>query len=500
MPITNFLGFSTTPASNVDLNSISIQGTAPPSNFDNALRELMAILRSGLDGRMVLSTKSAGYTAVANDNNAVIRFSAAATLSLTAAATLGAGWHAWVMADGGAVVIDPNASETINGATTVTIPDGYSTLVVCDGANFRALEDYARVDNWVDVASATATDIGAAASQNVRITGTTTITGFGTVAAGTFRRVRFADALTLTHNATSLILPGAANITTAADDVAEFISEGSGNWRCVAYSRASSAPVVSSSFSGRNLIINGQGRVNQRGYVSGTNTSGANQYTLDRWRVVTSGQNVTFTGDDSRRVMTAPAGGYEQVIEARNVVGGTYVLNWTGTATATVGGTARAKGETFSLTANTDATVRFSSGTLSDVQLELGSVPTTYERLSYTQELQLCQRYLPAFNSSAAGTICIIAATTSTAGRAIIPFSVEPRIPPTGVTTTAASGFLAFTTAGSTIALSTLAFSDASLAAANLSLTVGSASFTAGGASFLIAGGTNQILFTGCEL
>lgn len=145
MPISTFNDFSTTASSNVDVNGISIQGTAPVQNFDNSFRELMAILRRDLDNGIVLTSKSAGYTAVANDNNAVIRFSAAATLSLTAAATLGSGWHAWVMADGGAVVIDPNSSETINGATTITIPDGYSTLVICDGTNFRALEDYATV-------------------------------------------------------------------------------------------------------------------------------------------------------------------------------------------------------------------------------------------------------------------------------------------------------------------------------------------------------------------
>jgi hypothetical protein len=88
------------------------------------------------------------------------------------------------------------------------------------------------------VASATTCDIGAAAGNYVSVTGTTTITGLGTVQVGTKRTVRFAGILTLTHNGTSLILPGAANITTAAGDVAVFVSLGSGNWFCAAYMRA----------------------------------------------------------------------------------------------------------------------------------------------------------------------------------------------------------------------------------------------------------------------
>lgn len=82
----------------------------------------------------------------------------------------------------------------------------------------------------VDVASAATTDIGAATSQNVRITGTTSISSFGTTAAGVVRRCRMAGALTLTHNATSLILPGGANIVTVAGDCFEAMSLGSGNW------------------------------------------------------------------------------------------------------------------------------------------------------------------------------------------------------------------------------------------------------------------------------
>lgn len=93
-----------------------------------------------------------------------------------------------------------------------------------------------------DISSATATDLGAATTNTLRITGTTTINSFGTAAAGVFRHVRFAAVLTLTYNATSMILPGAASITTAADDTALFVSEGSGNWRCWSYQRAATAP------------------------------------------------------------------------------------------------------------------------------------------------------------------------------------------------------------------------------------------------------------------
>jgi ethanolamine utilization microcompartment shell protein EutS len=89
-----------------------------------------------------------------------------------------------------------------------------------------------------NLASASTTDIGAARGQYVKVTGTTTITALGTVQAGTLRIVEFTGALTLTHNGTSLILPGAANIATQAGDVGFFVSEGSGNWRCVHFQRA----------------------------------------------------------------------------------------------------------------------------------------------------------------------------------------------------------------------------------------------------------------------
>ena len=97
-----------------------------------------------------------------------------------------------------------------------------------------------------DVASAATCNIGAALSNNVRITGTTTITAFDTVAAGIFRFIRFAGALTLTHNSTTLKLPGSANITTSADDRAIARSFGSGNWEVFDYTKSSGEAVVGS--------------------------------------------------------------------------------------------------------------------------------------------------------------------------------------------------------------------------------------------------------------
>lgn len=176
------------------------------------------------------------------------------SLNLMPAATSGAGFLLAIYNYGtGVVTIDPNASETINGASTLVLPAGGSVMVVCDGTQWYGLYYTAELGaqsrnltiplnfkQGADIASATTTDIGAATGNYINITGTTTITGFGTVQAGTIRYVNFTGALTLTYNATSMILPGLANITTSAGDTATFVSLGSGNWKCLEYQLSSS--------------------------------------------------------------------------------------------------------------------------------------------------------------------------------------------------------------------------------------------------------------------
>src|SRR5258708_8151902 len=80
-----------------------------------------------------------------------------------------------------------------------------------------------------NIASATTTNLAIATGNYVHITGVTTIVALGTVNSGVPFLLVFDGILTFTHNGTSLILPGAANITTAAGDMAIVVSEGSGN-------------------------------------------------------------------------------------------------------------------------------------------------------------------------------------------------------------------------------------------------------------------------------
>lgn len=86
------------------------------------------------------------------------------------------------------------------------------------------------------IASAATTDLGTLDETWLTVSGVTTITSFGTVSAGIYKMVTFSGALTLTHNATSLILLGGANRTTAAGDCGLYLSLGGGNWKEYFYS------------------------------------------------------------------------------------------------------------------------------------------------------------------------------------------------------------------------------------------------------------------------
>jgi len=165
------LDYSTTPSSNTAINGIGIAGSNSIKNGDDAMRQMMADTRAGVT--KVVDKSAGSYTAAKSDYNQLWRVTGAATINLTAAATLTAGWCLWVMGDGGTATIDPSGSEQINGATTLSVATGNSALVLCTGTEFRAILFNKAFDTGT---------LGAAAYKNV---GTTA----GTVAAGDDGRI-----------------------------------------------------------------------------------------------------------------------------------------------------------------------------------------------------------------------------------------------------------------------------------------------------------------------
>lgn len=157
------------------------------------------------------------------------------------------------------------AQSTLN--TNPVILDSYGTATIYGSGSYRQiLQDSLGNTIWdadieefgatifgaqLSIAAASTTDLGSVASNNILITGATTINSFGLSAslANPTYLVEFSGINTITYNATSMILPGAANITTAAGDSAllQFINS-LGYWNMVAYfSQAASGALGSAS-------------------------------------------------------------------------------------------------------------------------------------------------------------------------------------------------------------------------------------------------------------
>lgn len=377
------------------------------------------------------------------------------------------------------------------------------------------------------VASAATTDIGGAAAQRVQVTGTTAITSFGTK-ANTLRIVRFAGVLTLTHNVTSLILLGGASRSTAAGDIGIYASDTIGNWRELAYARASVPPLnldtdatfaansdanvpsqkavktALKPFSGRNCINNGNFRVNQRGYTSG-GTLASGKYGHDRFKAGSAGGDYSFTQNASDTTITIATGKtLIQVVEDKNVEGGNYVLSWSGTAQARVGTGGSAPSGSYAaspvmltgVTAGQTMSVEFNAGTLGKVQLEPGSIVTPFEPVNYALSLDMCRRYCRVIGGTALKYQMFGQALSST--RAIFQMDASGmRATPSLFLNGSSTHYLASSGAGSgQVVSSVVVFSGASKDLAMVDVTT-SGGLTAGQSSFLFTdtGFADQLWF-----
>jgi hypothetical protein len=155
----------------------------------------------------------------------------------------------------------------------------------------------------------------------------------------------------------------------------------------------------------RNLIINGNFAINQRGATNNMLLA-ADTFAHDRWRSGSAGFTYTFAAASGAgtspldTVVTVPSGSgvsFAQVVEGANIAGGTYTLSWSGNAAADVtqGSTTTglSNGGQITLAGGTNATVFFTNGNVSNVQLEPGNRATPFERRFAGIELMLAQRY-----------------------------------------------------------------------------------------------------------
>jgi len=176
-----------------------------------------------------------------------------------------------------------------------------------------------------NVASAATTDIWADGGKTKHVTGTTTITSLGTAAqAGARRLVVFDGALTLTNGA-NLILPGGADIATAAGDVMEVLAETTTQHRVTRYMKADGTAVVAAG----GLQI---------GAVQATTSGTAKDFTgipAGTRQIVVSFNEVSLDGSDNILVQIGDSGGLET--SAYLATAGSIVSTATGAVSSTAG-------------------------------------------------------------------------------------------------------------------------------------------------------------------
>lgn len=205
-------------------------GTIADANYeeiDDKFGDVTSISTTG--GTTVLTTAQEIVNAITVSgtlvNNAIVEFS-------------GRG-GSWVVKNSttGSYTVTARAA----GQSGMTIDQGATTVVYFNGTDIDAAVESAAAVAEQTVASATTCDVLGAASEFIAVSGTTTVTSFGT---GTNRKrfVRAAGAFKITHNATSLICPGAQDIVTAAGDTFIILADASSNARIVQYQRAANPP------------------------------------------------------------------------------------------------------------------------------------------------------------------------------------------------------------------------------------------------------------------
>jgi hypothetical protein len=337
-------------------------GTLGTSRITLSGTAQVRIVESAVDMDGVRGTRSVAGTSdalAATDLGYVVTYSNAAAVAVSLAqagtASLYDGWATWVQNLGvGMVTITP-ATSTINGATTLPLATNMGAFIWSDGTNYHAY--------FLPVSKPLLAANNGSDAANVD---------------------------TMLSNLHGVSYGASQSLTSAQQ----------------AQARANIAVPAA------NVLINADFRVNQMAYVS-TATLAAGVYGHDQWKAGASGGDYSFTQlGSSTQITIATSKSLIQPIESANVVGGSYVLSWTGTAQARFGVNTLTPSGTYAsspilITGQTAATamsVEFNTGTLGTVKLELGASATPFIMRPFDQELLACRRHYYRLSAGVGGS------------------------------------------------------------------------------------------------
>lgn len=216
---------------------------------------------------------------------------------------------------------------------------------------------------------------------------------------------------------------------------------------------------------GKNLLLNPAFTINQRA-VSGTVTLAGGVYGHDRWKAGASGCTYTFATVNGLTTITITAGSLIQIVEDVNVPYGinTHTLSWVGTAQGRVaGGSYSTSGVTASITGGVSTQVEFNTGTLTLVQLELGSLPTKFEQRAYHTELSICKRYFEVIKTETTNQGVASGVATSGTSASVVLLYVQKCKKPTITFSAGWLGFDGISNVASTLASTIVGFDRATL-------------------------------------
>lgn len=215
-------------------------GAPGPNIVNTSTSTTLTGLLKGNGATVSAATAGTDYAAAAH-THALADLTQSGASSGQVAAWSGSAW-APANAASGVTNLGYTPSPTNGTVTSDTGADATLTLADATNAGLASPADFTKLTNFdkfaPDIVSASTMDIGSVAGDTMNVQlGNVTVDAFTAAPVGVRKTLILATTLNFTHNATSLIMPAGQTLLYAAGSSMEFISLGSGNWRCLSVSK-----------------------------------------------------------------------------------------------------------------------------------------------------------------------------------------------------------------------------------------------------------------------